>query len=204
MDQRTDEWFAARLGKVTASRIIDILTVAGKPEPAKRRIYRTALICERFTGKREQGFTNDAMQRGTDLEPVARSVFEMQRNVTVVEVGFIDHPTVPMSGASPDGLIDDKSIIEIKCPQPSTHLDTMMDKKVPTKYIPQIQWQLACTGRELCYFTSYCPEIGNGLELAVFEVPRDDSYINMLETEVERFNKEIEQYIIQLKEMKHG
>lgn len=204
MEQRTDDWFAARLGKITASRIADILQVAGKPETAKRRNYRTELICERLTGVRSESYTNEAMQRGIDLEPVARSVFEMYKLVTVVEVGFIDHPSIPMAGASPDGLIGDDAIIEIKCPQPNTHVETLMDGKVPTKYIPQIQWQLACTGRKVCYFTSYCPEMGNNLELAVFTVPRDDTYIKMLETEVERFNNEIETYLEQLKGIKHG
>jgi len=106
MEQRSPEWFAARLGKVTASRIADVMATTKSGYGAGRANYMAELICERMTGKRQEGYTNAAMQWGTDQEPFARAAYEFLTDRTVSEVGFIDHPTIPMSGASPDGLVE--------------------------------------------------------------------------------------------------
>lgn len=192
MDQRTEEWFAARLGKVTASRVADVIAQTKTGYSSSRKNYMTELICERLTGTKSEGYSNAAMQRGTELEPIARSIYEMQFDLTVNEIGFVDHPEIKMTGASPDGLVGSDGLIEIKCPNPATHLETLMTKDAPRKYIPQIQWQLACTGRDWCDFVSYAPEFPDNMKLFVCRVPRDSGYIHGLELEIKAFLKELD------------
>lgn len=154
--QRSDEWFQARLGRVTASRIADVMmakTTAGYQN------YRAQLVCERLTGEATETFTSAAMQHGTDTEPRARAFYELEMGVTVAEVGFVPHPTLGMSGASPDGLVGDDGLVEIKCPNPATHIKSLTGASIDRKYRLQMQWQMACTGREWCDFVSFCPSL---------------------------------------------
>jgi putative phage-type endonuclease len=191
IEQRTDEWFAQRLGKVTASRVGDVIAKTKTGPSASRDNYATQLVLERLTNAKGEFFTNAAMQWGTDTEPMARQAYELKRNVFVDEVGFIDHPTIDMSGASPDGLVDKKGLVEIKCPESKTHMEYLMTGKPPAKYIPQMMWQMACTGREWCDFVSFDPRFPTNLQIFVIKVEYDPTYVRMLELEITQFLDEV-------------
>ena len=206
IEQRTEEWFQQRLGKVTASRISDVIAKTKTGVSTSRQNYLVQLVSERLTGKKGDSFVNQAMLDGIERESAARELYERTRGVSVTEVGFFDHPTIAMSGASPDGAVNAEEdgkyagLIEIKCPIETTHTNTLMSKSVPSKYIPQMQWQLACTGAKWVDFVSYNPNFPEELQLFVARVDRDDTYIGELEAEVIKFLDEVEQTIIKLKE----
>lgn len=206
MEQRSDEWFAARLGKVTASKVADVIAKTKTGYSASRENYMAQLICERMTGQKQESFTNAAMEWGTTTEPLARAAYEAHANVLVNEVGIIDHPFLPMCAASPDGLVDIDGMLEIKCPNTATHFDTLLSGFVPSKYIPQMQWQMACAGRLWVDFVSFDPRAPEGLQFFVKRVDRDDAYIQGLEAEVHKFLRELEQRIEKLNQLKgnHG
>ena len=206
IEQRTEEWFQQRLGKVTASRISDVIAKTKTGVSTSRQNYLVQLVSERITGKKGDSFVNQAMLDGIERESVARELYMQSKGVSVTEVGFFDHPTIAMSGASPDGAVNAEQegkydgLIEIKCPIETTHTNTLMSKSVPSKYIPQMQWQLACTGARWVDFVSYNPNFPEELQLFVARVDRDDTYIGELEAEVIKFLDEVEQTIIKLKE----
>ena len=199
MEQRTDEWFSARLGKATASRIAGIIAKLkdGKPAASRENIA-VELALEIVTGNRQEGFSNAGMQWGTDTEPQARAAYESYTGKFVEEIGFINHPTIPMAGCSPDGLVED-GLIEIKCPNSATHLKTITAGKADSQYIPQMQWQMACTGRAWCDFVSFDPRFPEKHRMAIFRVQRDQEYINTLEAEVLAFNKEVQAIVNKLR-----
>lgn len=198
MEQHSPEWFAARLGKATASRIVDVVARIKSGWGASRANYMAQLVCERMTGTPQDGYVNGAMQRGLENEPEARVAYEFYSDNTVVEVGFIDHPTIPMSGASPDGHVGDDGSVEIKCPNTSTHIDTLLSGKVPEKYVVQMQWQMACSGRQWCDFVSYDPRMPEDLKLFVQRVRRNDEDIAALEQAVKDFLSEVDAKVHQL------
>jgi len=206
MEQRSDEWFAARLGKVTASKVADVIAKTKTGYSASRENYMAQLICERMTGQKQESFTNAAMEWGTTTEPLARAAYEAHANVLVNEVGIIDHPFLPMCAASPDGLVDIVGMLEIKCPNTATHFDTLLTGSVPAKYIAQMQWQMACANRLWVDFVSFDPRAPEGLQFFVKRVDRDDAYIQGLEAEVHKFLMELEQRIEKLNQLKgnHG
>lgn len=197
--QGTPEWFAARAGKVTASRVADVIAKTKSGYSTSRQNYAADLLCERLTGICPPSFTNDAMRWGTDQEPFARQAYEAKYGVEVYEVGFIDHPEIAMSGASPDGYVGEVGLIEIKCPMTATHLDTLLSGAVPGKYMTQIQWQLACTGREWCDFASFDPRLPETMQLSVTRIPRDVSMILDLETEVTAFIRNLDADVADLR-----
>ena len=206
IEQRTEEWFQQRLGKVTASRISDVIAKTKTGVSTSRQNYLIQLVSERLTGKKGDSYVNQAMLDGIEREDAARKLYEIERNISVSEVGFFEHPVLSMSGASPDGAVHAEiegkyaGLIEIKCPIETTHTNTLMSKSVPSKYIPQMQWQLACTGASWVDFVSYNPNFPPELQLFISRVDRDQSYITELEVEVEKFLEEVEQTIIKLKE----
>ena len=200
MEQGTAEWFAARAGRATASRIVDIMAKTKTGPSASRTSYAAQLVAERLTGTVEPSFSNAAMAWGTATEPQARDAYCYRQDVDVAEVGFVIHPFVGMAGASPDGLVGDDGLVEIKCPNTSTHVDTLLNDKVPTKYIVQMQWQMACTGRAWCDFASYDPRLPETMRLFVRRVPRDDAHIATLETCVAEFLAEIDATIDALRD----
>ena len=202
MDQRSDEWFQTRLGKVTASRISDVIAKTKTGVSTSRYNYLIQLVSERLTGKKgDSVFINQAMQDGIDREEVARTLYTLKHG-EVSEVGFIDHPTIAMSGASPDGaLVNDNGGIEIKSPIETTHTNTLMTQSISTKYIPQMQWQMACAGYDFVDFISYNPNFPDHLQLFVKRLDRDNDYIRQLESEVSAFLAEVEQQILKLKEL---
>ena len=199
--QGSPEWFSARLGKATASKITDILATLKTGEAASRKNYRVELVCERLTGLKAEGYTNSHMERGTALEPIARALYEFKQDVVVDEIGFVIHPDMEMSGASPDGLIGEDGLVEIKCPTAGNHVDTILSGKSPSKYYAQMQWQMACTNRLWCDFVSYCPEVGDKLALFVTRVHRDDAWIVETEMAVSKFLIEVSELTQQLKDL---
>lgn len=201
MDQRSAEWFAARLGKATASKIADLTAKdrSGKGWAASRANYAAQLVAERLTGEMSESYTSPAMQWGTDTEAEARNAYCFYRDAEVVEVGFIDHPTVLMSGASPDGLVGSDGLLELKCPNTATHIATLLGKSVPSKYVKQMMWQMACTGRAWCDFASYDPRLPETMRLIVIRLHRDDEMIAELEREVETFIGEVEATVCALR-----
>jgi len=203
MEQGTDEWFAIRIGKVTASRVADFLAKTKSGYSASRDNYMAQLVCERLTGQKGESFTNAAMQHGTETEPLARLSYEVSQNVLVDEVGFVSHPTIKMAGASPDGLVGDDGLLEIKCPNTATHIETLLSETVPTKYFTQMQFQLASTGRKWCDFVSFDNRLPEELQLFVKRVPRDDMYIRLMEEEIVKFLNELDIKIAQLMKVKN-
>ena len=201
MEQRTEEWFAQRIGKVTASRVADVMATIKSGEAATRKNYRMQLVCERLTGKKEESFTNSHIERGIELEPIARSMYEMKNGVFVTEIAFVEHATIPMSGCSPDGLVGEDGLIEIKCPTAGNHVETLTSNKAPSKYMPQMQWQMACTGRKWVDFVSYCAELPEHLQLCIIRVNRDDEYITSMEKEVTEFLGEVTETVNKLGEL---
>lgn len=198
MEQRTDEWFSARLGKVTASKIADVMTKTKTGYGAGRTNYAAQLVTERLTGVKAETFTNAAMQWGVDCEERARAAYEFTTGLTVAQTGFVDHPTVGNSGASPDGLVGDDGLIEIKCPNSATHIATLQGGKIDNKYLLQMQWQMACTGRQWCDFASYDPRLPIEMQLHVVRVPRDDALIAEIEAEVTSFLTEVQSTVADL------
>jgi len=202
MEQRSDEWFAARLGKVTASRVADVIAKTKTGPSASRENYSTQLVLERLTNKQADSYTNAAMQWGTETEPMARQAYELKRGLFVNETGFVDHPTIEMSGASPDGLVGTDGLIEVKCPNSATHMETMLTQKVPPKYIPQMMWQMACTGRNWCDFVSYDPRFPENLQIFIERVTYDPTYVRMLELEITQFLDEVTKKVEILRKFK--
>ena len=198
MDQRSPEWFSARLGKVTASRIADVCAKTKSGVSATRTNYMTQLIVETLTQQPTDGFTSREMEWGTEQEPFARAAYSARVGQLVDEVGFIPHPTILGAGASPDG-ISGAGLVEIKCPNTATHLEWLLSEKIPSKYRMQMQWQMACTKAAWCDFVSYDPRLPAHLQLLIINVPRDDAEIKNLEGEVNAFLAEMEEKLGKLK-----
>ena len=201
MEQRTEEWFAARCGKVTASRMADVTARTKTGYGAARANYMAELVCERLTGKGAESFTNAAMQWGIDQEGAARDAYSVKTGELVTEVGFLPHPRIPMSGASPDGLVGAEGCVELKCPNTASHIEYLIDREPPQKYFYQMQWQMACAGAQWCDWVSFDPRLPKELQLMIVRIPRDDDAIRMLETEVESFLAELNDKVTKLKEL---
>jgi putative phage-type endonuclease len=200
MEQRTEEWFAARCGKVTASRVADIIAKTKTGASASRDNYLAQLVCERMTGKPAESYSNLAMQWGTDTEPFARAAYEARMDLLVTEVGFIDHPWITMSGASPDGLANE-GMVEIKCPNTATHIDTLLSQTVPAKYITQMMWQMACADRPWCDFVSFDPRLPERHQLFIKRINYDPEMVNMLENSIIQFLGDVDLKIQQLESL---
>jgi putative phage-type endonuclease len=200
VEQGTDSWKAIRLGRVTASRVADVIAKTKSGYSASRANYQAELICERLTGASADGFTNAAMQWGTANEPNARALYEFLRDTEVQQVGFVHHPKIDMAGASPDGIVGDNGLIEIKAPNTATHLETLLSEAVPGKYITQMQWQMATCERLWCDFVSFDPRLPAEMQLFVKRVERDDALIAELEKEVRAFLADLDAKIASLTE----
>jgi putative phage-type endonuclease len=196
--QGSPEWFSVRLGKVTASRVSDVVTRTKTGWGASRANYMAELIAERLTGNVAESYTNAAMQWGKDHEEEARTAYEFRNDVTVQLVGFVDHPTIAMAGASPDGLVDSDGLAEAKCPNTATHIETLLGAAIADKYIKQMQWQMACTGRKWCDWVSFDPRLPESMRLFIKRVPRDDVMIKELEKDVTEFLAELSRKVSDL------
>jgi putative phage-type endonuclease len=191
MEQRSDEWFMARLGKATASRFNDIMSTTKTGYGAGRKNYRAELVIERLTGEKIENYTNSFMQWGIDNEPTARLAYESESGDIVKDATFVQHALLD-AGASPDGYIGDDGILEIKCPNSATHIQTLQSKKIPYQYIAQVQGQMWITGRAWAKFVSFDPRMPINAQIIIIDVPRDDEYIEKLEKEVTSFLEEVE------------
>lgn len=185
--QGTDEWHQARLGKVTASRVADVVAKTKSGWAASRANYEAQLIAERLTGHPTENFTNAAMEWGTATEAEARAAYSFLTDRDVEEVGFVTHPTIAESGASPDGMVGEEGMVEIKCPNTATHINTLLTGKIDGKYQTQMQWQMACTGRFWCDFVSYDPRMPERHRLFIQRVDRDQERIEELQEAVIQF-----------------
>jgi putative phage-type endonuclease len=192
IEQGSVEWHQQRLGKVTASRISDVVARTKTGWGASRANYAAQLIAERLTGAVADSYTNGAMQWGQEKEAEAADAYAFYRNANLLAVGFVDHPEIAMSGASPDRLIGDDGLIEIKCPNTATHIETLLGAHIPTKYMLQMQWQMDCTGRAWCDFVSYDPRMPEHMRLHVERVERDDNQLADLRKLVREFLSEID------------
>lgn len=191
-EQRSAEWFAERCGRVTASRVADVVARTKSGWGASRANYAAQLIAERLTGTAAESYQNKEMAWGTEQEPLARDAYAFHADVDVNECGFILHPKIAMSGASPDGLIGDVGLVELKCPSTATHIDTLLGEPIAQKYLYQMQWQMACTGRAWCDYVSFDPRLTEDLRIFVRRVPRDDALIATLEKGVTLFLAEVD------------
>ena len=191
MEQGTDDWFAARLGKVTASRIADLMAKTKTGYSASRENYMAQLVVERLTNTKADSFSSTAMQWGTDQEPFARAAYEAAQSVLVEEVGFVPHPWIEWAGASPDGLVGLFGMCEIKCPNTATMIDTLLTEKVPAKYFAQMQMQMACTDRARCDYVVYDPRMPAKAQLFIKRVERDEAFIAEMEAEIIKFLGEV-------------
>lgn len=182
MLQQSAEWFEARVGKFTASRAYDATARTKKGWAACRDDYLTELVTERFTGEVYPRFETPAMRWGNEQEAFAKAAYAWKARANIEEVGFVEHPTIFMSGASPDGLVGDDGLVEVKCPNSGTHMETLLTEEIDERYQVQMLWQMACTGRAWCDFVSYDPRMPPHLRLFVKRFPRDDARIAELET----------------------
>jgi len=198
IEQRSDAWHQQRLGRVTASRVADVIAKTKSGYSASRENYMAQIICERITGKVADSFTNAAMLHGVEQEPFARAAYELSKDVMVEEVGFVPHPNILMAGASPDGFVGVNGLVEIKCPNTATMIETLLTKKCPQKYFTQIQFQLACTDRVFCDYVVFDPRMPKHLQLFVTRIERDEDYIAHIEEEIQTFLAEVDEKITQL------
>ena len=199
IEQRTDEWQQVRCGKITASRMAAVMNVLKNGTAgAERRKYIGELICERLTGEPTPHFQNAAMQHGTETEPLARQAYELETGNLVDEVGFYEHPTIPNAGASPDGLIGDDGLIEIKAPETYTHIETLRTGEIKQDYLYQMQWQMECTGRKWCDFVSFDNRLPEKLQIKIIRVKRDDELIAKMKKQVEAVNSAVDDAVTDL------
>jgi putative phage-type endonuclease len=187
-----EAWKMSRLGKATASRIAHLTAKTKTGWSTSRRKYMIELMAERLTGMPAKQFLSEAMLWGNSTEPDARRAYEKSTGKSVEQVWFIDHPTIPMSGASPDGMVGDDGLLEIKCPETATHLTFLLDKQVNPDHVTQMQWQMATTGKKWCDYASFDPRLPEALRLSIVRVPRDDALIATLEKEVTAFLAELD------------
>lgn len=194
----TEAWNAARLGHVTASRVADVVAKTKTGWSASRTNYAAELVAERLTGAAGERYVNAAMQWGLDTEAQAREAYAFYRNATPSEAAFLVHPSIKWAGASPDGFVGDDGLVEFKCPNTATHIETFLGGSVPEKYRLQMQWQMACAGRAWCDFASFDPRLPEKMRLTVRRFERDEAEIGRLEREVGQFIGEIEETIAAL------
>ena len=199
--QGTPAWFEQRRGKVTASRIADLMAKTKSGYSTSRQNYLMQLLCERLTGKIEESYKSAAMQRGNDLEAEARNWYQLETGESVEEVSFIDHPKINFAGASPDGLVGAEGLIEIKCPNTATHIETLRKKEPIDRYYKQMQWQMAVTGRKWCDFVSFDNRLPDNLAYFCKRIPRDETVIQEIEQEVQAFLLELDVTIAELSVM---
>ena len=197
-EQRSEEWFRERAGKATASRIADITARTKSGYSASRANYRSQLVIERLQGKPVESYINAAMQFGIDTEPQARAAYEFLHDVDVETCGFFTHPAIPMSGASPDGLVGAEGLLEIKCPNSATYINAALGDEIDDRYMKQMQWQLACSCRQWCDFVLFDPRMPPDMQFDCQRVMRDESMIADLEREVVIFLREVDETLAAL------
>lgn len=202
--QGTQAWHELRCGKITASRINDIMATGKSGEAASRVNYRAELVAERLTGKQEEGFKSGPMQWGNDCEPFAIAAYEARKGLFVERVAFVCHPKIANAGASPDALVDIDGLLEIKCPNTATHIANLTGANIKREYLLQMQWQMACTGRLWCDFMSFDPRLPDDLQTKIVRVERDNALIAQIEAEVLQFDAEVTALVNKLNNLKEA
>ena len=197
-EQRTDSWFQARCGKVTASSVYKVMAKTKTGYGADRDNYKAQLVVERLTGQPAKTYSNAAMEWGVQTEAEARAAYEASMGVLVTEVGFMPHPTIEMCGASPDGVVGD-GLVEIKCPETATMIDQLLTRKIPDKYFKQMQLQMKCADKKWCDFVVYDPRMPESMQMFVARVERDERFIAEMEAEIVKFLAEVDSTVTQLK-----
>ncbi len=192
MEQRTPEWYAARCGQVTASRIADITAKIKSGASASRKNYLAQLLVERLTGLPAESYSNTAMEWGTEQEPLGRAAYELAGSVLVEECGYLPHPSITGTGASPDGLVGTDGLLEIKCPNTATAIEFILSASIPDRHQLQMQWQMACAGRLWCDYAVYDPRLPDYAQLTVQRVARDASRIADIAKEIQQFLAELD------------
>ena len=192
IEQQTPEWYEVKIGKVGASRLSDVMAEGknGKPS-ATRANYMYELLAARLTGEYQQTYQSPEMLRGIELEAEARRKYEIVTFNEVKQVGWIAHPEIEMCGCSPDGLVDDDGLIEIKCPNTKTHLETVLHGKIDRSYMLQMQWQMECSGRDWCDFVSYDPRLPENIQICIIRVDKKQEVIDSIKTAVQAFLSEL-------------
>lgn len=192
MQQNTAEWLDARLGHVTASRVADVVTRQKNGKPySSYEDYKMELLIGTLTGRAEEHYVSPYMDFGTEYQPVARAQYEVEKGVEVEQVGFVLHPRIARSGASPDGCVGDDGLVELKVPKTATHIEYFLAGVVPEDYKPQMYWQMACAERQWCDFVSYDPRLPEEFGLLIVRLERDDAVIADMEAKVEQFIAEL-------------
>jgi putative phage-type endonuclease len=200
IEQGTEEWFLSRLGKVTASRVADVMAKTKSGYGAARKNYMMELLCQRLTGAREEGFTSAAMQRGTELEPMARGRYEIENDVLVMESPLVDHDTISNFAASPDGLVNKDGLIEIKCPNTAQHVEFIRTGKIDRRYQIQMLTQMLCTDRKWCDFVSFDDRLPKDLQYKCQRFDFDATSAGEILTEVSKFLAELDALVVELQE----
>jgi putative phage-type endonuclease len=199
--QRTEAWFDWHLGRLTSSRIADAVARRKRNPTEPLQAYldlRLELAVERITKKPAEHFVSIWMERGIELEPLARAAYELRTDQSVGLVDFVLHEANEQWGASPDGVIGDEGILEIKIPKRETHAEYIYAGCVPAEYLPQCHWLMACTGLKWVDFTSWCPDFPDPLDLFICRLPRDEERIKSMEAEAKKFLQEVEGLVTQL------
>ena len=204
INQGTPEWHQMRLGKVTASKVADVMAKIKTGESAARKNYRAQLVAERLSQTPTETFTNAAMAWGSEQEEHARDLYQFLTDIPVSQIAFVDHPTIRMAGCSPDGLVGLDGLVEIKAPSTATHIDYLLAGNAPAQYIPQMQFQMACTGRKWCDFFSFDPRLPDNLQYFLTRVNRDDAYIKTMETEIITFLAEVDDVVSKLMKLEQA
>jgi putative phage-type endonuclease len=199
VEQGSPEWFALRLGKVTASRVADLMAKTKTGWGASRANYAAQIIAERLTGTVADSYQSPAMLHGSETEALAKAAYEFHTDADVAEIGFVVHPAIASAGASPDGLVGNDGMVEIKSPNTATHIDTLLGQSVPGKYLTQMQFQMACAERTWVDFVSFDPRMPESMRLFVKRVHRDDGRIAELDREVRAFLDEIDARVSELR-----
>ena len=192
VEQGSKEWHALRCGKVTASRVSDVIARIKSGYGASRANYMAELVIERLTGVQAEGYTSEAMKWGKEQERIARADYERRAGDLVTQVAFVDHPRIPMAGCSPDGLVGTDGFVEAKCPNSATHIETLLGGSIPKAYRTQMVWVAACTGRRWCDFISYDPRMPKHLQLFTQRVTIIQAEVDEMELEVIKFLRELE------------
>lgn len=199
--QGSADWHALRVGKVTASRVADVVRRTKTGFSTSRANYMAELIAERLTGVPAESYKSTAMQWGIDQEPIARETYEFMTDLEVEQVSFVLHPTIAMAGASPDGFVGADGLVEFKCPLTATHLDTLLGQKIDNDYIIQVQWQMACRPeRKWCDWVSFDPRLPPSMRQFIQRVPRDNVMIASLEKDVATFLTELDSKLSALRQ----
>lgn len=191
-EQRTEDWYQARLGKVTASRIGDVMAKTKSGYAASRKNYMAELVAERLTGQPQDSYTSAAMARGTELEEEAANAYAFLHEAVLQESGFVPHQTLTMSGASPDRFVGDLGLVEFKCPNTATHIEFLQTGKIPKKYQLQMQWQMECTGRQWCDYVSYDPRLPEDMMLKCVRIEQDGELLDQVRDEITKFLTEVD------------